>query len=166
MRVIELEELSDVLSVFIKRVEKFYGLDIEKWLVMQQTGCRINESLETERWSTGFDSFKLQPQKLNNIRNIAYSDMSERTIDYILKGNKNLSKNNYNRYVHQFHKEMNFKKFYIGNKGCSTHLFRHRIVKEKKQILGWSDLQIRKWLGEKTQKAANSYIYSQIMVNF
>ncbi len=166
MRIINLEELSTELDYFISQVGKIYVFDLVKWKVVSQTGCRIKEAIETDRWTPFSDFFHLQPQKLNNIRTILFSDLSNDVQEYIFEGNQNQSSNNYNRYVHQFHKEFGSKKFFIGDKGCSTHLFRHRIVKEKKQLLGWSDSDIKTWLGEKTQVAANSYIYSEIYVNF
>lgn len=166
MRLIDLEELSYELDYFISQVGKIYVFDLVKWKTVAQTGCRIHEALDTSRWIPLSDLFQLQPQKLNNTRDIPFSSLSTDVIDYILEGNQNQSSNNYNRYVHQFHKEFGSKKFFIGDKGCSTHLFRHRIVKEKKQILGWSDSEIKVWLGEKTQIATNSYIYSEIYVNF
>lgn len=166
MRIISLNELSVELDNFLLEVDKNYTLDRQKWQLMSQTGCRVRESLETNRWTALSDSFRLQPQKNNNTRDIAFKDLTQDVIGYLLAGNQNPATNNYNKYVHQFHTEFSYKKFFIGNKGVSTHLFRHRIVKIKKQVEGWTDNQIRVWLGEKTQKAANSYIYSDIYVNF
>lgn len=166
MRMINLPELKVETDYLVRKTNVLYKLDYPVWLLMKQTGCRIGESLDTQRWSQIGSIYELVPQKNNNVRIIQKTELTTITANWITNGNQNPAANNYNRYVHQFHQIFGYKRFFIGQKGVSSHLLRHRIVKEKKEELGWSDENIRIWLGEKTQKAADSYIYSQIYVNF
>lgn len=126
------------------------------------TGCRANDALQFNRWSLlANGNVILQPQKNNLIRTFAQVDLPHKFYIYLAE--------NYNPFVgllydkYQYYVGLSLRKYspVIGNKGITTHLFRHNYAKKLKD-LGFTDIDICQKMGERQQASANMYIYSNI----
>lgn len=143
--------------------EELYSTELQILAELQYTtGCRITEGLEFTRWTLlGNGNIQLQPQKSNNLRVFDPSITINKYFGGVINNVNTTNGLHYRKYNYYIEKIIGFNNFTIGNKGVSSHLFRHNFAKQLK-VNGMSDNDIKNSLGEITQQSANHYIYSQI----
>lgn len=143
----------------IKRISATYHLAFS---VQYITGCRFNELRQISRFSIIDSSdFSLQPQKGNNLRTLPISIIPSEFLSMIQ------AQDTYFEGLTQSTASYYFRTFYYGkrifhnNKQLTTNLFRHHFCKSLYNS-GYTVSQIAYNLGERDQKNAENYIFSEL----
>lgn len=144
----------------IKRISPTYHLAFS---VQYVTGCRFNELRSINRFQiVDSTNFTLQPQKGNNLRTLPFSIIPPEFLSMIQ------SQDDYFEGLTQSTASYYFRTFYYGkrifhdNKQLTTNLFRHHFCKSLYNS-GYTVSQIAYSLGERDQKNAENYIFSDLM---
>lgn len=133
-------------------------------VLMWATGCRLVESVEATRWTVSGPKVILDTAKRNNPRKFLFSEIPDLGKQFIEAGiNLGLEKPQ-NTFQYQQQLFFGARIFTIGEKKSFNHLFRHNVARQKK-VAGWTDREIKIWLGEKNLISAEQYIYSDIFTN-
>lgn len=131
-----------------------------------ETGIRVNEAKELNRWSKiNNNKYRLQPQKENTYRyftanqipKILQSSIEDQT-NYFAK----MSLDHYRYVMLNYLKGWNWR---IGKKGVSTHLFRHNYVKQKIRN-GVSVIDLKVEMGLLSSSTVSMYLNSIIEADF
>lgn len=166
MRLINSVELNDILSNNLEQLKYNYFDRAYSFELMFKTGCRVNETLELNRWNIINDNeISLQPQKGNLLRVFNKSIFENNFINAIennlpISTNLTTDKLRYNLQQHFLDYG-----FIIGKKRSISHIFRHNYAKQLK-LNGSTDLEIKSIMGEKKLSSAMAYIYSDVFVYF
>jgi hypothetical protein len=132
--------------------------------LMWSTGCRLIESVEASRWSVNGNKITLDTAKRNNKRKFFFDEIPEISKKFIESGENFGLEKPQNTFQYQQQLFFGARIFTIGEKKSFNHLFRHNVARQKKKA-GWTDKQIKIWLGEKNLISAEQYIYSDIFTN-
>ena len=154
--------LQSDLQAFLIAVERVNVSYFIAFRVQMFTGCRFSELRNIARFSVVDSShFSLIPEKGNDVRYFDNSIVPAEFLTYINNQDNFFemlrlsTASNYFRYcfrsIRVFH----------GDKQLTTHLFRHHFCKYLKKD-GFTDAQIKTALGEREQKNADNYIYSDL----
>lgn len=164
MKLISSIELNDILSSNLDAIKYNYFDRAFAFQLMFDTGCRVNETIEINRWNIiNSTQITLKPQKGNLIRTFNQADLDPEFINSIqnnlpISYNLTTDKLRYSLKTHF----VNYG-FYIGNKKSVSHIFRHNFAKQLK-LRGFTDNQIKLSLGEKNLSSAVGYIYSDVYI--
>ena len=144
----------------IKRISATYHLAFR---VQYVTGCRFNELRQISRFSIiDYANFSLQPQKGNNLRTLPISIIPPEFISMIQAQDTyfaGLTQSTASYYFRSFYFN---KRIYHDNKQLTTNLFRHHFCKALYNS-GYTVSQIAYNLGERDQKNAENYIFSDLV---
>lgn len=161
----DLESLQTDLQAFIINMRVFNKRYASLFNLQFTTGLRIGECVNENRFI--FQSapyFKIITEKGSNDRIINALDQDLYFIDMY---NMNLfpfphcSESTASYFFRRYYK---YSQCFVGDKGITTHLFRHCIVKFWHE-LGFSDEYIAEQIGEKDVKNIKLYIESQLFYN-
>lgn len=151
-------DLQGFLNI-VNRISPTYWLAFK---VQYVTGCRFNELRSINRFQiVDSTDFSLQPQKGNNLRTLPISIIPTAFLSMIQ------SQNDYFEGLTQSTASYYFRNFYFGkrifhnNKQLTTNLFRHHFCKDLYNS-GYTVSQIATNLGERDQKNAENYIFSDL----
>lgn len=162
MYIISDEQLNNFLQEKLQMKYFFWLHELLPFQVMYATGCRAKESIQLQRWEILNElTVTLQPQKSNDIRIFNSADLPAAFISEISSPSGKLAELNYSKLNYRLSGVIDRYGLVIGNKDSSLHLFRHNYAKQL-IISGSTNAQVKTKLGERTQKAADSYIYSVI----
>ena len=158
-----LQSLQTDLQGFLNTIERISATYHLAFRVQYVTGCRFNELRQISRFSI-IDStdFSLQPQKGNNLRTLPISIIPPEFISMIQ------AQDDYFQGLTQSTASYYFRTFYFGkrifhnNKQLTTNLFRHHFCKSLYNS-GYTVSQIAYNLGERDQKNAENYIFSDLV---
>lgn len=162
MHTYNFQSLQSDLQGFLATIERISATYHLAFSVQFFTGCRFNELRQISRFSI-IDStqYTLQPQKGNNVRilplNLLPPDfvaMIQTQSDYF----EGLTQSTASYYFRSFYYN---KRIFHDNKQLTTNLFRHNYCKYLHNA-GYSILQIAFDLGERDQKNAENYIFSDL----
>jgi integrase len=130
--------------------------------VQFMTGARANDVLDFSRWAyIGSSTFTLNPQKGNLQRVFNVSELPP-AFAAMLQANINpFNRIFYRKYEYYVNQVIGWRLLECGDRGLSTHIFRHNYARQLK-VNGWSDNDIRLKLGETHLSSAQAYIYSNI----
>ena len=144
----------------VNRISPTYWLAFK---VQYVTGCRFNELRSINRFKiVDSTDFSLQPQKGNNLRTLPISIIPPEFLSMIQ------AHDHYFEGLTQSTASYYFRTFYFGkrifhaNKQITTNLFRHHFCKALYNS-GYTVSQIAYSLGERDQKNAENYIFSDLM---
>ena len=157
------QALHSDLQGFLYSIERISATYHLAFRVQYATGCRFNELRQISRFSI-IDStdFSLQPQKGNNLRTLPISIIPPEFISMIQ------AQDAYFEGLTQSTASYYFRTFYFGkrifhdNKQLTTNLFRHHFCKALYNS-GYTVSQIAYSLGERDQKNAENYIFSDLV---
>jgi integrase len=191
MKTFTFTELETLLLQLLANAEKhdvfIYSIIHTQFL----TGLRINEVLEYNRWSVSVDisnifgdsgffkpnffeiqsldyikfnnyeTYTVKTEKKSNDRSFNYDELNNIFADCLKNNTTYILPQNYRYISRAFRKLLPITNIYIGNKPVNTHIFRHYKAKQLKNK-GYTDEQIKDYLGEKDLKNAQTYINSEI----
>lgn len=131
-----------------------------------ETGVRVNEARELERWAKiDNNTYRLLPQKENTFRYFTADQIPkslqssiEDQVNYFAK----MSIDHYRYVVNIYLKGWNWR---IGKKGVSTHLFRHNYVKQNIES-GVSVIDLQTEMGLLSSSTVSMYLNSIIEADF
>ena len=130
--------------------------------VMYQTGCRAKESFKLELWERfSTDTIILHPQKGNDARFFLANDVPAQFVFLIDNNQAYFEGFTYRKLEYAINLLIKNFGIHIDSKDSVCHLFRHNYVK-KLIDAGQDASQIKTALGERTMKATESYLNSQV----
>ena len=159
----DFQSLQTDLQGFLYTIERISATYHLAFRVQYVTGCRFNELRQITRFSI-IDStqYSLQPQKGNDLRTLPlnllppdFIAMIQAQDDYF----EGLTQSTASYYFRTFYFN---KRIFHDNKQLTTNLFRHHYCKDLHNA-GYSITQIARLLGERDQKNAENYIFSDLM---
>ena len=156
------QSLQSDLQGFLNTIERISPTYHLAFSVQYVTGCRFNELRQISRFSI-IDStqYNLQPQKGNNVRILPLNLLPPDFVAMIQ------AQDDYFQGLTQSTASYYFRTFYYGkrifheNKQLTTNLFRHHFCKALYNS-GYTVSQIAYSLGERDQKNAENYIFSEL----
>ena len=156
------QSLQSDLQGFLNTIERISPTYHLAFSVQYVTGCRFNELRQISRFSI-IDStqYNLQPQKGNNVRILPLNLLPPDFVAMIQ------AQDDYFQGLTQSTASYYFRTFYYGkrifheNKQLTTNLFRHHFCKALDNS-GYTVSQIAYSLGERDQKNAENYIFSEL----
>lgn len=157
------------LNMFADEILAFFQQSRPEFLALAQlqrnSGCRINELFQRERWTILTDSIlKVEPQKGNASRIIPVSDLgfvSVSAMASLFLDMTRLPKTQYERCFSRAVDSVGLWRHYeFGFTGPSSHFFRHLKVKNM-AAQNFSVEQIGTYIGEKNLDNLNYYFNSQ-----
>lgn len=160
-----LESLQADLQAFVIDIRRFNKRYASLFNLQFTTGLRIGECVDQNRFI--FQTapyFKIITEKGSNDRTLNTLDQDLYFIDMY---NINMfpfphcSESTASYFFRRYYK---YSQCFVGNKGITTHLFRHCIIKFWHE-LGFSDEYIAEQIGEKDVKNIKLYIDSQLYYN-
>ena len=156
------QALQSDLQGFLYSIERISATYHLAFSVQYVTGCRFNELRQISRFSIVDSSqYNLRPQKGNNIRILPLNLLPPDFIAMIQ------AQDDYFQGLTQSTASYYFRTFYFGkrifhdNKQLTTNLFRHHFCKALYNS-GYTVSQIAFSLGERDQKNAENYIFSDL----
>ena len=154
--------LQSDLQGFLHSIERISSTYHLAFSVQYVTGCRFNELRQILRFSI-IDStdFSLQPQKGNNLRTLPISIIPPEFISMIQAHDvyfEGLTQSTASYYFRTFYFG---KRIFHNNKQLTNNLFRHHFCKALYNS-GYTVSQIAYNLGERDQKNAENYIFSDL----
>ena len=156
------QSLQADLQGFLYSIERISATYHLAFRVQYVTGCRFNELRQISRFSI-IDSpqYSLRPQKGNNLRILPINLLPPDFISMIQTQNdyfEGLTQSTASYYFRTFYYN---KRIFHANKQLTTNLFRHHYCKYLYNN-GYSISQIAYNLGERDQKNAENYIFSDL----
>lgn len=166
MNIVTLEVLEKASITFLERIQIYNPIQASIYQNQIVTGARFNDVAKLANWSIVNDkTIKLQPQKKNDIRVFNIEELDVMLVDQLRSGYDMYRQTSYKNAVEVFNSMFPVRRMMVKNKSIKTHIFRHIKAKQlKRQEL--SDNDIRLYLGERSQRSANDYIYSTIYSNW
>ena len=160
-----LEALQEDLQGFIFKIRAFNKRYASIFDMQFKTGLRIGECVQHNRF-VFLDSqqFKIITEKGSNDRIFNYTDFDDYFKDMYLSVQYPFPFCSVSVASYFFRHYYKYSQVYVGDKGITTHLFRHCLVKFWHE-LGFDDLYIAEQLGEKDVKNIKLYIDSQLYYN-
>lgn len=156
------QSLQEDLQGFLNTIERISPTYHLAFKVQHVTGCRFNELRSINRFQiVNSTDFSLQPQKGNNLRTLPISIIPTEFLAMIQ------SQDDYFEGLTQSTASYYFRNFYFGkrifhdNKQLTTNLFRHHYCKFLYNS-GFTVSQIAFNIGERDQKNAENYIFSDL----
>ena len=157
------QSLQSDLQGFLNSIERISPTYHLAFRVQYVTGCRFNELRQISRFSlVDSTQYNLIPQKGNNVRilplNLLPPDfiaMIQSQDDYF----EGLTQSTASYYFRTFYYN---KRIFHDNKQLTTNLFRHHFCKSLYNS-DYTVAQIAYNLGERDQKNAENYIFSDLM---
>lgn len=166
MKIVTLEELETAVPIFLGRVLQNNIVQASIYQNQSNTGARYHDIARLSNWSVkNGNSFVLKPLKNNDIRIFSKDDIDVMLMQQIVHGYDMYSRSSYKSGVEVFNAMFPIRKMQVKGKPIKTHIFRHIKAKRLKRD-GYSDNEIRLYLGERSQRSANDYIYSTIYSNW
>ena len=156
------QSLQTDLQGFLNTIERLSATYHLAFRVQYVTGCRFNELRQISRFSI-IDStqYSLQPQKGNNLRTLQLNLLPPEFISMIQAQDtyfEGLTQSTASYYFRTFYFN---KRIFHDNKQLTTNLFRHHYCKYLYNA-GYSIAQIANHLGERDQKNAENYVFSEL----
>lgn len=160
-----LEALQEDLQGFIFNIRAFNKRYASIFDMQFKTGLRIGECVQPNRF-VFLDSpnFKIITEKGSNDRIFDYTEFDDYFRDmYVLEQYPfpYCSESVASYFFRQYYK---YSQVFVGDKGITTHLFRHCLVKFWHE-LGFDDEYIAAQIGEREVKNVKLYINSQLYYN-
>lgn len=156
------QSLQADLQGFLNSIERISATYYLAFRVQHVTGCRFNELRYINRFSiVDSTDFSLQPQKGNNLRTLPISIIPSEFLSMIQSQDdyfEGLTQSTASYYFRTFYFN---KRIFHDNKQLTTNLFRHHYCKFLHNA-GYSISQIANNLGERDQKNAENYIFSNL----
>ena len=154
----------DAACNYIKdKMPVYYNAQYIACLIMYQTGCRAKESIDPSKWEVfGTDTIILHPQKGNDSRLFLRTDLPAQLLQIIDNNPTYFDPITYRKLEYAINQLIYHCGIHIDGKDTVCHLFRHNYVK-KLLDTGHTAEQIKTKLGERTMKATESYINSQVI---
>lgn len=165
MILLDYPNLLSCVNDIITNIQTFRPTYYNEFRLQYDTGCRIKEAVDKSFWSYSFPNWILEPQKNNNLRTFSPAELSQNSLEYLFSPWQLIPDKFYNKYDYVFQNSTEGRVFTVGQKHCTTHIFRHLYAKRLKNE-GLLDFEIQIKLGEKTIDSARNYIYSDVYVNF
>lgn len=162
MHTYNFQSLQSDLQGFLNTIERISATYHLAFRVQYVTGCRFNELRQISRFSI-IDStqYSLQPQKGNDLRTLQLNLLPPEFISMIQAQDtyfEGLTQSTASYYFRTFYYN---KRIFHDNKQLTTNLFRHHYCKYLHNA-GYSITQIASLLGERDQKNAENYIFSDL----
>ena len=162
MNTYNFQSLQADLQGFLNTIERISATYHLAFRVQYVTGCRFNELRQISRFSI-IDStqFNLQPQKGNNLRTLPISIIPNEFLAMVNSQDdyfEGLTQSTASYYFRTFYYN---KRIFHNNKQLTTNLFRHHFCKALYNS-GYTVSQIAYSLGERDQKNAENYIFSDL----
>lgn len=163
MRLIDHQELGTLLRQVIAQVQHERPITADIFQLLYNTGLRINEVLEVERWvPLGPDFFEVQLSKREDTRTIPASSIPPGILDYYA---------NQQPYYLETYSAVNntFRRYTPGivierkKKTTLLHAFRYRYIKAL-HASGMSLADVAAAVGHKVQASTAGYILGQVWV--
>lgn len=160
-----LEALQEDLQGFIFTIRAFNKRYASIFDMQFKTGLRIGECVQPNRF-VFLDSpqFKIVTEKGSNDRIFNYTDFDDYFKDMYLLEQYPFPYCSESVASYFFRHYYKYSQVYVGDKGITTHLFRHCLVKFWHE-LGFDDAYIAEQLGEVDVKNIKLYIDSQLYYN-
>lgn len=157
------QSLQTDLQGFLNTIERISATYHLAFRVQYVTGCRFNELRSINRFKiVDSTDFSLQPQKGNNLRTLPISIIPSEFLSMIQAQDayfEGLTQSTASYYFRTFYYG---KRIFHNNKQLTTNLFRHHFCKSLYNS-GYTVSQIAYNLGERDQKNAENYIFSDLM---
>ena len=160
-----LESLQTDLQAFIIRMRTFNKRYASIYDMQFKTGLRIGECVQANRFIF-LDSpkFKIIAEKGSNVRIFDYTEFDPYFQDMYLKGQYPFPYCSESVASYFFRHYYKYSQVFVGDKGITTHLFRHCIIKFWHQF-GFDNMYIAENIGEKDVKNIQLYIDSKLFYN-
>ena len=160
-----LQDLQNDLQVFVINMRSFNKRYASIFDMQFKTGLRIGECVQHNRF-VFLDSphFKIITEKGSNDRIFNYKDFDAYFQDMYLLEQYPFPYCSESVASYFFRHYYKYSQVYVENKGITTHLFRHCIVKFWHE-LGFDNEYIAEQLGEKDVKNIKLYINSKLYYN-
>ena len=156
------QALQSDLQGFLYSIERISATYHLAFRVQYVTGCRFNELRQISRFSiVDSTQYNLQPQKGNNVRILPLNILPPEFISMIQAQDayfEGLTQSTASYYFRTFYFN---KRIFHDNKQLTTNLFRHHFCKSLYNS-GYTVSQIAYNLGERDQKNAENYIFSDL----
>ena len=160
-----LEDLQNDLQVFVINMRYFNKRYASIFDMQFKTGLRIGECVQPSRFVfLDLPHFKIITEKGSNDRIFNYTDFDAYFQDMYLLDQYPFPYCSESVASYFFRHYYKYSQVYVGDKGITTHLFRHCIVKFWHE-LGFDDAYIAEQLGEKDVKNIKLYINSKLYYN-
>ena len=157
------QALQSDLQGFLYSIERISATYHLAFRVQYVTGCRFNELRQISRFSiVDSTQYSLIPQKGNNVRILPLNLLPPEFISMIQAQStyfEGLTQSTASYYFRTFYFN---KRIFHDNKQLTTNLFRHHFCKALYNS-GYTVSQIAYNLGERDQKNAENYIFSDLM---
>lgn len=165
MKILSFEEINNVCDTIVTNSEKHDLFLHVVFDILNKTGLRCNEVLEFDRWTIlSSNLFQVATEKKSNPRIFQTSELNPIFSDLLFNNATYLVNHNYKSVARKFKLFCPYRKLAAGNKQISTHLFRHKKIKELKQE-GKTEVEIQAYMGEKDVKNIFNYINSSIVAD-
>ena len=160
-----LESLQTDLQAFIIRMRTFNKRYASIYDMQFKTGLRIGECVQANRFIF-LDSpkFKIIAEKGSNDRIFNYTEFDHYFQDMYLLGQYPFPYCSESVASYFFRHYYKYSQVFVGDKGITTHLFRHCIIKFWHQF-GFDNMYIAENIGEKDVKNIQLYIDSKLFYN-
>lgn len=163
-KILTFAELHQYCNDFLTNINNFDTFLHDFSLNLYNTGLRFNELFQLDRWDPyGEESVECDTEKDSYNRIFNYSELTVPFITSVYSNESVYLTCRYTTYIRYFHRYFPFYPLYCGNKGISSHIFRHHKAKEMHED-GYTDEEIQLYLGEKELQNARGYIYSNIYI--
>lgn len=160
-----LESLQTDLQAFVINVREFNKRYASLFNLQFNTGLRIGECVNTDRFVFQTSPyFKIITEKGSNDRVINSLDQDLYFIDMYNNLEYPFPHCSESTASYFFRRYYRYSQCFVGDKGITTHLFRHCLIKFWHE-LGFSDEYIAEQIGEKDVKNIKLYIDSQLFYN-
>lgn len=159
-------QIDNCCNYIVSKMPVYYPAQKLACLAMYEVGCRAKESIKPELWEPfGTEAIILHPQKGNDNRLFLRSELPSQWLDKIENNPTFFEPLTYRKLEYAINQLIYHCGIHIEGKDSVCHLFRHNYVK-KLLDNGNNAGQIKTKLGERTMKATESYINSQVNCRF
>jgi site-specific recombinase XerD len=150
------QRLSDYLVFIFSKDRLLYNFN----QILFNTGCRVREVWEWERWSFNPDeTLTCYTEKGSNPRIFTQGQLTEYFVTKILTSTNPWPYNSYDTFNLYFNRSSGCNNIKHKSKPLSLSLYRHRYAKYLHNE-GFSDEAIQAKMGEKDIRNSNNYVYS------
>lgn len=157
-------QLDLLLTDCLERVSVKDTLLFDLFTNCYNTGLRINELLELNRWSLlENDIYLCNTEKGSNNRQFTSNELTELFKNSIIHGFNCYEYNSYSTVNRYFSRYLAVTGIYHETKKMQLNLFRHNKAKLMHD-LGFSDLEIKNYYGEVNIDNMRNYIYSELIL--
>lgn len=161
----ELESLQSDLQAFIIKIRTFNKRYASIFDLQFKTGLRIGECVQQNRFIfLDSPNFEIVTEKGSNNRIFTYTDFDSYFQDMYLLEEYPFHYCSESVASYFFRHYYKYSQVFVSDKGITTHLFRHCLVKFWHE-LGFDNAYIAENLGERDVKNIQLYIDSQLFYN-